>query len=63
MDYNIINKKMSISEIKERLNVNGIRTPYGWEIILSQLFEQCDYIKIKGHGSKAVFELVCEERP
>lgn len=55
-----ITKEMTVSEIKELLHDNCIATPYGWEIVLGMLLEQCDYIKIAGFGASAKFELITE---
>lgn len=55
-----ITKTTTMSEAKEILHDNCISTPYGWEIVLGMLLEQCDYIKITGLGASAKFELITE---
>lgn len=55
-----LTKTMTVAEIKEILHDNCIATPYGWEIVLTMLFKQCDYIEIHGYGEKAEFKLVSE---
>ena len=54
----IINKNMTIKEIKEILNDNGIETLYGWEIVLMSLFNtyNTDTAEIIGYGRNAEFE-------
>lgn len=54
----ILTKTMPVAEIKEILHDNCIATPYGWEIVLTMLFKQCDYIEIHGYGENAKFKLI-----
>lgn len=56
-----ITKSMKIDEAKAVLHANGIATPYGWDLVLSTLLSDCDYIKIEGYGSHAQFALCKSE--
>lgn len=56
-----ITKSMKIDEVKAVLHANGIDTPYGWDIVLGMLLEDCDYIKIEGYGRHAQFVLCTDE--
>lgn len=56
-----ITKSMKIDEVKAVLHANGIATPYGWDIVLGMLLDDCEYIKIEGYGSHAQFVLCKDE--
>lgn len=51
----IITKTMSISEAEEILNMHGIRHPYGWEIVIGMLLDDCDHLEVHDFGGKAYF--------
>lgn len=52
-----INKDEKIGKVKKILNdVHGINTPFGWEIVFSQLLNECEnHIEVHGYGSGAYF--------
>jgi len=56
-DYKTITKKTNMKDAEEILKMNGIGTPYGWEIVIGMLLEDCDYIEIEGYGHGANFIL------
>lgn len=61
MSQNIIRRQTPLNKAKEMLQSNGIETPYGWDIVLSMLLNDCDYLEIEGYGKQARFILHKEE--
>jgi len=60
-DYKTITKQTSMKDAAEILKMNGIGTPYGWEIVIGMLLEDCDYIEVQGYSHGANFVLVKDE--
>lgn len=54
----IIEKTDSISNVADELDAHGIGMRYGWEISMSMLLSECDYLEIHGFGPKAYFTKV-----
>jgi len=61
MDYKTISKNTSIGDAKEILNINGIKTPRGWELVMGMLLQQCHHLEVDGYGSSARFYLYDED--
>ena len=58
---NIITKNMPYMEILKRLNKHDYEMPKFGEIVLNDLFNECDYIELIGYG--LTLELGLREAP
>lgn len=58
---NAIEKDTKIKEAKSILEAHGCQLSFGWEIVLENLLEECDYIEVKGYGERCILSLKTKE--
>lgn len=56
----IITKTTPIGEAERILSDHGIKHPFGWEIAIGMLLNDCDFLEVHDFGSKAYFIKVSE---
>lgn len=52
-----ITHSTSMIDAAELLDLHGVDRPFGWEIAIGMLLNDCHYLTVSGFGSKAVFNL------